>query len=114
MRLLHVVPTYLPAVRYGGPIRSVHALCRELAAAGHDVEVFTTSVDGPTDSNVPLMKEIMLKEYRFPPELVEKLKTDFALDLAPKASDYQIIIDKMLKYGMLKKPMKPEEAIATP
>ncbi len=28
MRLLHVVPTYLPAVRYGGPIRSVHALCR--------------------------------------------------------------------------------------
>lgn len=65
-------------------------------------------------SNAPLVKEIMLKEYRFPPELVEKLKTDFALDLAPKAADYQIIIDKMLKYGMLKKPMKPEEAIATP
>lgn len=54
MRLLHVVPTYLPAVRYGGPIRSVHALCRELAAAGHDVHVFTTSVDGPNDSDVPL------------------------------------------------------------
>lgn len=65
-------------------------------------------------SNAPLVKEILLKEYRFPPELVEKLKTDFALDLAPKASDYQIIIDKMLKHGMLKKPMKPEEAIATP
>ena len=55
LRLLHVVPTYLPAVRYGGPIRSVHALCRELAAAGHDVQVFTTSVDGPSDSDVPLM-----------------------------------------------------------
>ncbi|MCC8431731.1 glycosyltransferase [Reyranella aquatilis] len=53
MRLLHVVPTYLPATRYGGPIRSVHALCRELAAAGHDVQVFTTSVDGPGDSDVP-------------------------------------------------------------
>jgi len=65
-------------------------------------------------SNVPLMKEIMLKEYRFPPELVGRLKTDFALDLTPKASDYQIIIDKMFKYGMLKKPMKPEEAMATP
>jgi len=63
-------------------------------------------------SNAPLVKEIMLKEYRFPPDLVEKLKTDFALDLAPKASDYKIIIDKMEKYGMLKKPMKPEEAIA--
>ena len=47
LRLLHVVPTYLPALRYGGPIRSVHALCRALAADGHDVHVFTTSVDGP-------------------------------------------------------------------
>jgi glycosyltransferase involved in cell wall biosynthesis len=54
LRLLHVVPTYLPAVRYGGPIRSVHAVCRELAALGHDVHVFTTSVDGPGDSDVPL------------------------------------------------------------
>jgi glycosyltransferase involved in cell wall biosynthesis len=52
--VLHVVPTYLPAVRYGGPIQSVHGLCAALAARGHDVEVFTTNVDGPRDSNVPL------------------------------------------------------------
>jgi glycosyltransferase involved in cell wall biosynthesis len=53
LRLLHVVPTYLPALRYGGPIRSVHALCRELAARGHEVHVFTTNVDGPGNSDVP-------------------------------------------------------------
>jgi glycosyltransferase involved in cell wall biosynthesis len=53
MKILHIVPTYFPAVRYGGPIHSVHALCRALAAAGHRVHVFTTSVDGPGDSNVP-------------------------------------------------------------
>lgn len=58
LRLLHVVPTYLPAVRYGGPIRSVHALCRALAAAGHEVEVFTTNVDGPGDSDVPLFRPV--------------------------------------------------------
>lgn len=58
LRLLHVVPTYLPAVRYGGPIRSVHALCRALASAGHDVHVFTTSVDGPGDSDVPLLRPV--------------------------------------------------------
>lgn len=58
LRLLHVVPTYLPATRYGGPIRSVHSLCRELAAAGHDVHVFTTSVDGPGDSAVPLLTPV--------------------------------------------------------
>jgi glycosyltransferase involved in cell wall biosynthesis len=54
LRLLHVVPTYLPALRYGGPIRSVHALCRALAAQGHRIDVFTTNVDGPGNSDVPL------------------------------------------------------------
>lgn len=60
MRLLHIVPTYLPALRYGGPIRSVHALCRGLAGRGHDVHVFTTNVDGDGDSNVPLEKAVEL------------------------------------------------------
>lgn len=53
MKLLHVVSSYLPAVRYGGTIVSVHGLCRALAARGHDVHVYTTSVDGPRDSEVP-------------------------------------------------------------
>jgi glycosyltransferase involved in cell wall biosynthesis len=54
VRILHVTPTYLPAVRYGGPIRSVHGLAKAQAARGHDVEVFTTNVDGPGVSPVPL------------------------------------------------------------
>lgn len=58
MRILHVVPTYWPAVRYGGPIRSVHALARGLAGRGHDVEVFTTNVDGEGESNVPLAEPV--------------------------------------------------------
>lgn len=52
MRVLHVVPTYLPATRYGGPIHSVHGLCAALARVGHEVDVYTTSVDGPVDSDV--------------------------------------------------------------
>lgn len=47
MRILQIVPTYLPATRYGGPIFSVHGLARALAARGHRVEVFTTNIDGP-------------------------------------------------------------------
>lgn len=58
LRLLHVVPTYLPALRYGGPIRSVHALCRGLASRGNEVHVFTTSVDGDRDSDVPLQRPV--------------------------------------------------------
>lgn len=53
MKLLQVVASYLPAVRYGGTIVSVHGLATALAARGHDVHVYTTSVDGAGDSDVP-------------------------------------------------------------
>lgn len=54
MRLLHVAPNYLPAVRYGGPIQSIHGLCRALVELGHEVHVYTTDVDGPGRLDVPL------------------------------------------------------------
>ncbi|MFZ2491714.1 MAG: glycosyltransferase [Thermoanaerobaculia bacterium] len=54
MKLLHVVPTYFPAVRYGGPIVSVHGLCASLAKRGHEVHVFTTNVDGDGTLDVPI------------------------------------------------------------
>src|SRR5262245_53450356 len=62
LRILHVVPTYLPATRYGGPIVSVHGLCRALARRGHDVHVFTTNVDGDSTSDVPLVVGTKLHE----------------------------------------------------
>lgn len=46
MKILHVVPTYLPAWRHGGPVFAVHGLCRALARRGHAVTVFTTDVHG--------------------------------------------------------------------
>ena len=54
MRVLQVTPSYIPATRYGGPIYSVHGLAKALVQAGHTVDVYTTSVDGPDDSDVPL------------------------------------------------------------
>ena len=58
MRILHVVPTYIPAWRYGGPIHSVHGLCKALAARGHEVHVATTNVDGKDDSDVALDRAV--------------------------------------------------------
>jgi|SRR5271166_2208227 len=58
MRILHVVPTYYPAVRYGGPIRSVHALAVANVERGHEVHVYTTNVNGPNNSQVPLGKPV--------------------------------------------------------
>ncbi len=49
MKILHVTPTYWPAVRYGGPIVSTRALVAAQARAGHEVTVLTTSVDGSED-----------------------------------------------------------------
>ena len=46
MRILQVVPCYLPGRSYGGPIASVHGLARALVASGHEVSVFTTDRDG--------------------------------------------------------------------
>lgn len=60
MRILHVTPTYYPAVRYGGPIWSVHSLCKALVRMGHEVEVVTTNVDGEGVSNVPVGSVVML------------------------------------------------------
>lgn len=60
MRILHVVPTYLPARRYGGPIVAVHGLCKALAARGHEVHVFTTNVDGDRTLDVPVGKPVDL------------------------------------------------------
>jgi len=64
LRILHITPSYIPAYRYGGPIYSVHALCRSLAAAGHDVHVLTTSVDGSCDSIVPYDRPVELDGVR--------------------------------------------------
>lgn len=70
------MPTYLPATRYGGPIHSVHGLCRALARAGHEVTVLTTNVDGPGDSPVPLDRPVTLDGVSvryFPSRLLRRL-----------------------------------------
>jgi glycosyltransferase involved in cell wall biosynthesis len=42
LRVLHATPSFAPAYRYGGPVRSVEGLVVELARLGVDVRVLTT------------------------------------------------------------------------
>ena len=52
MRILHFLPVYIPAWKYGGPILSVSRLCEGLVAEGLDVRVITTNAglpDFPSD-----------------------------------------------------------------
>jgi glycosyltransferase involved in cell wall biosynthesis len=73
MKILHVVPTYLPAWRYGGPIRSVHGLAKALVNRGHEVYVYTTNIDGPNVLDVPTNTPVNIDGvmvYYFPCEIL--------------------------------------------
>lgn len=53
LRVLHVMPSFYPATRYGGPIESVLRLCQSLMEEGIVVSVVTTNADGEGDLDVP-------------------------------------------------------------
>ena len=69
MRILHVIPSYLPAKIASGPIKPTHALNKELVKKGIEVVVYTTNLDGKEILDVSLNKEINIdgvKVYYFP------------------------------------------------
>jgi glycosyltransferase involved in cell wall biosynthesis len=47
MRVLHVTPSFYPALVYGGPTQSVYQLCCALVRNGCEVRVLTTDANGP-------------------------------------------------------------------
>lgn len=69
MKIIHIIPTYFPAVRYGGPIKSEHGLNKWLVKNGADVTVYATNIDGNGVLDVPLNKEVDIdgvKVFYFP------------------------------------------------
>lgn len=96
MKILHIVPSYYPAVRYGGPIISVHGLCRALAAAGNEIDVYTTNVDGDRDSDVPLFEPVLLdgvNVHYFPSRYGRRLfySLPMAKRLQESIQDYDLV-----------------------
>lgn len=53
MSILHLTPSYLPALHYGGPTLSVSRLCSALQAGGQTVSVLSTTANGPQELEVP-------------------------------------------------------------
>ena len=47
MKVLHVTPSFYPALVYGGPTYSVYQLCCALVRNGCEVRVLTTDANGP-------------------------------------------------------------------
>jgi glycosyltransferase involved in cell wall biosynthesis len=87
MRLLHVVPTYVPAWRHGGPILAVHGLCRALVERGHAVTVLTTDVHGDGRLDVPLGEPVKIdgvEVWYFPVRWPRRLYVSPALGRAAR------------------------------
>ena len=94
MKILHVVPTYLPARRYGGPIVAVHGLCKALASRGHAVDVFTTNVDGAGVLDVPVESPVPMDGVRvhYFPSTFPRLYWSPAMSRALRSvADYDVV-----------------------
>lgn len=87
MKILHIIPSYLPAVRASGPIIPTHVLNRELARGGNSVSVYTTNYDEREPMDVPLRRPVFLdgvevtyfpkefpKRWGYSPDMVTALK----------------------------------------
>lgn len=60
MKILHIVPCYKPAYKYGGPINSVSKLCELLTEKGTYLKVLTTTGNGTEELDVETEKEIIV------------------------------------------------------
>lgn len=68
MKILHIIPSYLPARHASGPIKPTHYLNKWLVKKGVDVTVYTTNMDASADLDVPLNQEVIIdgvKVYYF-------------------------------------------------
>lgn len=82
MKICHIVPTYYPAVSYGGPIWAIHHMCRSLVKLGHEVVVLTTSVNMHKNLDVPLDQAVDIdgvKVFYFPVSFLRRWFFSWAL-----------------------------------
>jgi len=96
MKILHVIPSYIPAHRYGGPIKATHELCRALAEHGQEVSVFTTNADQEKRLDVPLAEEQNIEGVRvtyYPLGLMSSYyySRDLAKALRQHVSEFDIV-----------------------
>lgn len=69
MRVLHLIPSYLPGTGSAGPISATHALNKALVKLGVEVTVCTTNLDGEKRLSVPIGVPVMIdgvRVYYFP------------------------------------------------
>lgn len=64
MKVLHIIPSYIPARLALGPILPTHTLNRWLVQRGVEVTVYTTNIDGAEYLPVPFDKPVVIDGVR--------------------------------------------------
>ena len=67
MKILHITPSYFPAIKYGGPTESVHLLNKALVEKGIEVCVLTTNA-GLENNSEQYRSEIYTDRIKFTDE----------------------------------------------
>lgn len=62
MKVLHVTPSYYPALQFGGPIQSVRLLNKALKHNGVDVKVLTTNAGLTSNPNIKVKTEYIIDD----------------------------------------------------
>jgi glycosyltransferase involved in cell wall biosynthesis len=101
VRILYVISFYKPAYVYGGPVRSVPALCEGLVQAGAEVTVFTTNANGKERLRVPLDRPISVDgvdSWYFP---LSRIGYNFhsphlAVAILKYVAQFDIVVSEML------------------
>ena len=75
MKFLQVIPHYVPAFSFGGPLRVAHSIGKSLVQLDHHVTVCTTNMkDEKENLDVPLDKPINIDGINVYYEEVNKFK----------------------------------------
>jgi glycosyltransferase involved in cell wall biosynthesis len=89
MNLCHIVPSLQE--RHGGPSKSVRALCRALARAGHVTELLTTAPDAPPRGFAAIDPTTGLNVRTFRRDWPQRICPSHALAAAVRASPAEIV-----------------------
>ncbi len=90
MKIVQIISHYVPANRFGGPLRVAHGLACSLVKAGHDVTICTTNLQDETnDLRVPLDQPVdvdgvnvyyekvpLLRYWGFSPSLYRRVRIE--------------------------------------
>ena len=61
IKILQIIPQYIPAYRFGGPLRVAHSIGKALVEKGHNVTVITTNMSTEdTELDVPIDKPVFI------------------------------------------------------